>query len=122
MSRLQVSLHGSLAFTAKGHGSDKAVILGLSGEVPESVDPDKADAFREAARRYLPGLAAAELLPDYAGIRPKLAGPGERQADFLVQSHATHGLPGLINLFGIESPGLTACLALAEHACGELGL
>lgn len=87
-----------------------------------AVDPRRAEVFYGEVRKYWPDLPDGALQPAYSGIRPKLAGPGERQADFLVQSHATHGLPGLINLFGIESPGLTACLALAEHACGELGL
>lgn len=86
-----------------------------------TVDPRRAEVFYGEVRKYWPGLPEGALQPAYAGIRPKLAGPGEPQADFLVQSHAAHGLPGLINLFGIESPGLTACLALAEHVCGALG-
>ena len=73
-------------------------------------------------RKYWPQLADGALQPAYSGIRPKLAGPGAPAADFLVQSQATHGVPGLINLFGIESPGLTSCLALADHVCGELGI
>ena len=85
-----------------------------------AVDPRRAEVFYGEVRKYWPGLPDGALQPAYSGIRPKLAGPGERQADFLVQSHTTHGLPGLINLFGIESPGLTACLALAEHVCDEL--
>jgi L-2-hydroxyglutarate oxidase LhgO len=87
-----------------------------------TVDPRRADAFYAEVRKYWPALPDGALQPAYAGIRPKLSGPGEPAADFLVQSQATHGVPGLINLFGIESPGLTACLALAEHACGELGM
>jgi L-2-hydroxyglutarate oxidase LhgO len=87
-----------------------------------TVDPRRADAFYGEVRKYWPALPDGALQPAYAGIRPKLAGPGEPAADFLVQSQATHGVPGLINLFGIESPGLTACLALAEHVCGELGI
>ncbi|MBI4987863.1 MAG: NAD(P)/FAD-dependent oxidoreductase [Rhodocyclales bacterium] len=87
-----------------------------------AVDPRRADAFHAEVRKYWPQLPDGALQPAYAGIRPKLAGPGEPAADFLVQSQATHGVPGLINLYGIESPGLTACLALAEHVCGELGI
>ena len=86
-----------------------------------AVDPRRAEVFYGEVRKYWPRLPDGALQPAYSGIRPKLAGPGERQADFLVQSQAVHGLPGLINLFGIESPGLTACLALAEHVCHELG-
>ena len=67
-----------------------------------------------AIRRYFPGLPDAALRPGYAGIRPKLQGPGEPFADFVIQDETTHGLPGLVQLFGIESPGLTSCLAIAE--------
>ena len=65
-------------------------------------------------RRYWPELPDAALQPGYAGIRPKLQAPGEAAKDFVVQGPDSHGVPGLINLFGIESPGLTASLALAE--------
>jgi L-2-hydroxyglutarate oxidase LhgO len=66
-------------------------------------------------RRYWPGLPDHALQPGYAGIRPKLHGPDESACDFLIQGPATHGVPGLVNLFGIESPGLTSSLAIAEH-------
>lgn len=87
-----------------------------------TVDPRRADAFYAEVRKYWPALPDGALHPAYAGIRPKLAGPGAPAADFLVQSQATHGVPGLVNLFGIESPGLTACLALAGHVCAALNL
>ncbi len=87
-----------------------------------TVDPRRADAFYAEVRKYWPALPDGALQPAYAGIRPKLGGPDAPAADFLIQSEATHGVPGLINLFGIESPGLTSCLALAEHVCGELGI
>ncbi len=79
------------------------------------VDPARADAFYAAVRRYWPELPDDSLQPAYAGIRPKLQGPGEPMRDFLIQGEEVHGVPGLINLFGIDSPGLTACLALAER-------
>jgi len=78
------------------------------------VDPRRADRFYAAIRRYWPGLPEGALAPGYAGIRPKISAPGEPAADFVVQGPAEHGLPGLVNLFGIESPGLTASLALAD--------
>ncbi|MDP1830942.1 MAG: NAD(P)/FAD-dependent oxidoreductase [Geothrix sp.] len=81
-----------------------------------TVDPRRADAFYAEVRKYWPGLPEGSLHPDYAGIRPKLHGPGEPAPDFLIQREDAHGVPGLVNLFGIESPGLTACLALAEEA------
>lgn len=80
------------------------------------VDPRRADAFYAEVRKYWPDLPDGALQPAYAGIRPKLHGPGEPAPDFLLQREDAHGLPGLVNLFGIESPGLTACLALAEEA------
>jgi len=79
------------------------------------VDPARAPAFEAAIRRYWPALPAGALVPGYAGIRPKIAGPGEPARDFLIQGPAQHGVPGLVNLFGIESPGLTASLAIAEQ-------
>jgi L-2-hydroxyglutarate oxidase LhgO len=78
------------------------------------VDPRRADAFYARIRAYWPGLTDGALSPGYAGVRPKICGPGEPAADFRVDGPEKHGVPGLINLFGIESPGLTASLALAE--------
>ncbi len=85
-----------------------------------TVDPARGPAFADAVRRYWPALDPDRLAPAYAGVRPKLSGPGEPAADFRVSGPADHGLAGLVNLFGIESPGLTASLALADHALGEL--
>jgi L-2-hydroxyglutarate oxidase LhgO len=79
------------------------------------VDPARAGAFAAAVRRYWPAIPADALQPGYAGFRPKIVGPGEPAADFLVQGPRDHGVPGLVHLFGIESPGLTACLALADE-------
>ena len=79
------------------------------------VDPRRADSFYAAIRDYWPGLADGQLAPGYAGIRPKIVGPAEKAADFVVQGPREHGVPGLVNLFGIESPGLTAALAIADH-------
>ena len=78
------------------------------------VDPKRGERFYAAIRRYWPGLADGALAPGYAGIRPKICGPGEPAADFVIQGPREHGVPGLVNLFGIESPGLTASLSLAE--------
>ena len=83
-------------------------------ERPEySVAPARADAFYAAVRRYWPALPDGALRPDYAGIRPKLGGPGAAAADFRIDDARVHGAPGLVNLFGIESPGLTSALSLA---------
>jgi len=79
-----------------------------------AVDPARGAAFYAEVRKYWPGLPDGGLQASYAGIRPKISGPGQAAADFCVQGPATHGVPGLVNLFGIESPGLTSALALAE--------
>jgi L-2-hydroxyglutarate oxidase LhgO len=85
-------------------------------DVPRyDVDPAKAHAFAEAIGRYLPGLRADWLQPDFAGIRPRLAGPGEPPRDFVVAEESAAGLPGFVDLIGIESPGLTASLAIGER-------
>ncbi len=81
-----------------------------------TVDPALASTFEDEVRRYWPGLPPGALQPAYAGIRPKLSGPGQTAADFCVDTRS----PGLVNLFGIESPGLTAALALAEHVAGQV--
>ncbi|MGI4982093.1 MAG: NAD(P)/FAD-dependent oxidoreductase [Janthinobacterium lividum] len=80
------------------------------------VDPRAADGFYAAIRQYWPDLPDHTLQPAYAGIRPKLTGPGAPAADFRIDGPDVHGVAGLVNLFGIESPGLTASLALADHA------
>jgi L-2-hydroxyglutarate oxidase LhgO len=79
------------------------------------VDPARSARFYPAIRRYWPHLKDGQLQPAYAGMRPKLSGPGEPAADFRICGPADHGIPGVINLFGIESPGLTASLALADR-------
>ena len=84
------------------------------------VDEDLRTPFASAIRRYFPALDETRLQPAYSGIRPKLAGPGEPSADFILHSEREHGLPGLLNLFGIESPGLTASLAIAERVAACL--
>jgi L-2-hydroxyglutarate oxidase LhgO len=78
------------------------------------VDPRRADSFYAAVRRYWPGLKDGALTPAYAGIRPKIVPQGAPGQDFVIQGPAEHGVPGLINLFGIESPGLTSSLAIAD--------
>ena len=84
-------------------------------DIDYTVDPRRADAFYAEVREYWPQLPDASLSPAYAGIRPKLAGPGEPAADFVIAGPAEHGVSGLVNLFGIESPGLTACLAIGDR-------
>ncbi|QFU17922.1 NAD(P)/FAD-dependent oxidoreductase [Microvirga thermotolerans] len=84
------------------------------------VDPARAESFYASIRRYWPGLPDGALVPDYAGVRPKLTGPGEKAADFMIDGPQEHGLPGLVHLFGIESPGLTSALSIAEDVARRL--
>ncbi len=79
------------------------------------VDPARGQGFYAEVRKYWPGLPDGALLPGYAGIRPKISGPGEAAADFMISGPAQHGVAGLVNLFGIESPGLTSSLAIARE-------
>jgi L-2-hydroxyglutarate oxidase LhgO len=84
-------------------------------QVDYTVDPRRSDSFYTAIRRYWPGLPNGVITPDYSGCRPKLSGPGEPAADFRIDGPETHGIEGLVNLFGIESPGLTSSPAIADE-------
>ena len=86
-----------------------------------TVDPRRGDSFYGDIRRYWPDLPDDSLAPDYAGIRPKLGPAGSPNLDFRIEGPAEHGVPGLVNLFGMESPGLTSCLAIADHVAEMLG-
>ena len=114
-------------------GAGTHVTIDLAGQVrfgPDTepvesldyaVDPARALSFYAAVRRYFPALRDGALQPGYAGIRPKLGAPGAA-LDFVIQGPAVHGVPGLVNLFGIESPGLTASLALADLVAERLDI
>ena len=103
---LTLDLNGSARF-----GPDVEWVEGLDYRV----DPRRADHFYGEIRKYWPDLADGSLSPTYSGIRPKLSGPGEPNADFAIQGPEVHGAAGVVNLFGIESPGLTSSLAIAGH-------
>lgn len=85
-------------------------------------DGAREQAFYAAIRRYYPALRDGALQPGYTGIRPRITGPGEAPQDFMIQGPRDHGVPGLVNLYGIESPGLTASLAIADHVAALLGV
>ncbi|HET8596784.1 MAG TPA: NAD(P)/FAD-dependent oxidoreductase [Castellaniella sp.] len=85
-----------------------------------AVDPGRSAGFYAAIRRYWPELPDGALQPSYAGIRPKLVMPAGQDADFLIQDRTAHGVDGLVNLYGIESPGLTSCLAIADEVLHRL--
>lgn len=88
------------------------------GSIDYEVDPGKGREFHKAITRYLPGVKQDSLFPDTSGIRPKLHGPGEPFRDFVIREESANGSPGLVNLIGIESPGLTSCIPLSRHVSG----
>ena len=94
--------------------------LAYVDEEDYSVGPEKQAEFERYIRRFWPGLPEGALTPDYAGIRPKLHGPGEAQPDFQIHGAEAHGIEGLVALFGIESPGLTSSLAIGEEVARML--
>jgi L-2-hydroxyglutarate oxidase LhgO len=79
------------------------------------VDEGRKDLFHQSVRAYIPGITRDSLHPDTSGIRPKLHGPGEANKDFIINEESVKGFPGVINLIGIESPGLTSCLPIAGY-------
>lgn len=101
-------------------GPDVEWITPRGDDLDYRVDPKRGDAFYAAIRRYWPGLKDGALTPAYAGIRPKIHGPNEPVADFVISGPQAHGLAGLVNLFGIESPGLTSSLAIAADVVARL--
>jgi len=90
-------------------------------DIDYEVDPRRADGFYAEVRRYWPALPNGALQPSYSGVRPKIYGPGEAAPDFRIDGPELHGVRGLVNLFGIESPGLTSSLAIGEHVLALLG-
>ncbi|MDT7834348.1 NAD(P)/FAD-dependent oxidoreductase [Aquabacterium sp. OR-4] len=123
-----------LVYPAPGHSGHLGVhlTLDLGGQarfgpsfewvqaIDYTVDAAQAAPFYDEVRRYWPGLPDGVLQPGYAGMRPKISGPGEPAADFRIDGPEVHGAPGWVNLFGIESPGLTASLAIAEVVAARL--
>ena len=89
-------------------------------EIDYTVDESRAASFYEAIRRYWPELPDGALAPGFAGVRPKLSEERATLIDFIVQGKADHGIPGLVNLYGIESPGLTSSLAIARHVAAVI--
>lgn len=114
------------------HGLGVHLTLDLAGQarfgpdvewvesIDYAVDPRRMEGFGDAIRRYWPGLPEDRLVPAYSGIRPKISGPDDPAMDFRIDGPESHGLSGLVNLFGIESPGLTASLAIAAEVANRL--
>ena len=118
-------IHGALGTHYRRDLGGQAVFgpdLTYVDELDYSVDPAAEPAFATYIRKFWPGLPDGALSPDYAGVRPKLHGPDEPQPDFRIDGADVHGLPGLVALFGIESPGLTSSLAIGDEVVGRVGL
>jgi len=109
-----VDLSGRMKFGPDAHYLDKKI-------EDYSVPLHLRDAFFNSVRKFIPSLEKDKIIPDYAGIRPKLAGVGEPFRDFIIEEETKLGFPGLVNLIGIESPGLTSSLAIAELVAKKLG-
>jgi L-2-hydroxyglutarate oxidase LhgO len=107
--------HLTLDLAGQGRFGPDVEWLPDKGAIDYRVNPARGESFYAAIRRYWPGLPEGSLQADYSGVRPKLSAEGEVAQDFAIDGPATHGMPGLVNLFGIESPGLTASLAIAER-------
>jgi L-2-hydroxyglutarate oxidase LhgO len=101
-------------------GPDVEWISDLDAPRDYAVDASRAVGFADSIRRYWPAITTDALQPAYAGIRTKLSGPGQAAADFRIDGPTMHGINGVIHLFGIESPGLTASLAIAEHVHSQI--
>lgn len=119
-NRAGLGIHFTLDLGGQGRfGPDVDWLPEDTGE-DYAVDASRTEAFATDIRRYWPGLPDGALAPAYSGIRPKIVGPGEPAADFRIDGPKTHGVPGLVNLFGIESPGLTASLAIGVRVASLL--
>jgi L-2-hydroxyglutarate oxidase LhgO len=110
-----LGVHLTLDLAGQGRFGPDTEWLADDGTIDYSVNPARCQSFYAAIRRYWPGLPDGCLQPDYSGVRPKLSREGEAAMDFAIDGPEVHGVPGLVNLFGIESPGLTAALAIAER-------
>lgn len=109
-----LGIHATVDISGKIKLGPNAIFLPRRA-IDYRVEPSHGKDFFAAANRYIKGLQMEDLSPDYAGIRPKLQQPGDAVRDFIIQEESTKGYPGVVNLVGIESPGLTASLAIADH-------
>ena len=115
-----LGVHLTLDLAGQGRFGPDTEWLPDAGAIDYTVNAARGESFYAAIRRYWPGLPDGALRPDYSGVRPKLSREGEAAQDFAIDGPAVHGVAGLVNLFGIESPGLTAALAIAERVRGLL--
>jgi L-2-hydroxyglutarate oxidase LhgO len=112
-----LGIHATIDLGGQGRFGPDAVYL---DEVDYGFDESRKPTFIKAIRNWYPGLEDSRLQPGYVGVRPKLQGPGEGFADFVISGPKDHGVEGLVNLFGVDSPGLTSCMALAEELVARI--
>jgi L-2-hydroxyglutarate oxidase LhgO len=115
-----LGVHATIDLSGRIKLGPNAVYL-PNREIDYTVDPDGRDGFFEAAQVYLPTIKREDLAPEMAGIRPKLQLPGDPVRDFVIEEESDVGLPGVVNLVGIESPGLTSCMAIAKYVDDLIG-
>ena len=114
-------MHFTLDLGGQGRFGPDVEWLAEDAAEDYAVDVSRAATFTRDIRRYWPALRDDALAPAYTGLRPKIVGPGEPAADFRIDGPEVHGVPGLVNLFGIESPGLTASLGVAARVLSVCG-
>lgn len=117
-NNIGLGIHATLDLSGRVRFGPDSRYLPTDRPYDYSVDKALRPAFHESINRYLPGVSMDALEPDMSGIRPKIQGPGDPMMDFIIQEESVRGLPGLMNLIGIESPGLTACLAIGKYIAG----
>ena len=115
-----LGIHATLDLSGRVRFGPDSQYISDDQPLDYTVDEALKPAFHESIHRYLPGVSIDDLNPDMSGIRPKIQGPGDPVMDFIIREEGDRGLPGLINLIGIESPGLTACLAIGEYIRDKL--
>ena len=117
--RVSLGVHAVLGLDGRLRFGPDAEYVGR--EADYRVDETKAPAFARAARRLVPAITEEDLAPDTSGIRPKLQGPGEDFRDFVIAEESDRGLPGFVDLIGMDSPGLTSAPAIARYVAGLVG-
>ena len=121
-NNIGLGIHATLDLSGRVRFGPDSQYKSYDQTLDYTVDEALKPAFHESIRKYLPGVSIDALAPDMSGIRPKIQGPGDPPKDFIIREESDRGLPGFINLIGIESPGLTACLAIGEYIMTNLAV
>ena len=114
-NNIGLGIHATLDLSGRVRFGPDSQYISDDQPIDYTIDESRKPAFHESISRYLPCVSIDTLNPDMSGIRPKIQGPGDQPMDFIIREESDRGLPSFINLIGIESPGLTACLAIGEY-------